>query len=1106
MKKITYILSIILTSALMVAGVVLGYSYLAKNQPDEFEQNYEIVISNEVDVYYGEENKLLPYLVSNNGSVEQSRFDYVSSSDSIEISVDGDITILDIPENNVFVTISERNTGATKKVKLNIIQELQKVLGIIAPDGNLVTGTQELQFGNTYPITIITEPKNVSIEDYCTIKTTDANNVEHHVFDINYEGGKALLTVVGLGEGSFSMEIINKFGQNIYQTSFGFNISAEDKLLGDKILESSGKTLLSDSDMAEIKTVYVDETISSLETLKLLPNLETVIVESNSLIQFDNLSDSYSYRVPETLFYDYCADDIWAEYTHVLYPYEGDNEGTYVVYHSDKAEEIKYEKISDHYSLARYYFVGYKNTAWETSDGDRIIEADLADIENNGIHLYAVWEPIKYNISYHVREFEGQITDSVDEWNYETNQELRTEKDFGIEIARTGYKFAGWTDNSGVGIYSTNIKYLLGESVTQLTDEDGKTIHLYDLWKPIEYTVVFETVEDMTEIPELKVQYNKAYTLPSASKIGHRFIKWQLSDLTYLNSGVNNKILTVIDGAEIILTPIFEENNYTVKFDLDGGVAPNDPEMVQNKVVTLSYNQYYNLPLLVKQGYTSYYWLCQETGKTYSSEESFYRAVTSETQVTFKAIWTAATYTINYDCYGGQIEGQSSKSVQRAWDDNKTLEIPTREGYTFKGWIDSEHDIYYDINKYNEWPSNLISSTEENGSIFNLKADWSRNSYKLTVTKGAGTYLTVKVDGSAISEGEHDIPYNSNIDVNYGTNEGYSNATCTFAGGRMPAEALTISTNATINRHKVTISIGSGSSMTVEIGGVSYSSSQTVENVAFGTSLKVTSCTANSGYESQGYSCEYSSMPDKDITISSWATKSPDPCLIEGTLITMADGSLCPIEKVKVGDLIMVWDFETGANAIRPVILAQSHIQVNAKSIKLIFSDFTEIEIAYQHAFFNLDTLSFVYFNETNATNYIGDHFKKLVKNQDGSYGYESVILLDVEIEEKIASWYNIATAGTWNHYANEFLSGPANTQAYITIFEIDSTLKYNEANKQENIKKYGLFTYEEWSEYVTYEEFVAFNGQYFKILIDSGRMSQEELLILIYDYKYRWS
>lgn len=1098
MKKITYILSIILTSVVMVAGVIFGYSYLTNNQPNEEEANYEIVISNEVDVYYGEENKLLPYLVSNDGSVEQSRFDYVSSSDLIQISVDGDITILNVPEEDVFITISERNTGATKKIKLNVIQELQKVLGIIAPDGNLITGTQELQFGNTYPITIITEPRNISIEDYCTIKTTDANDVEHHVFDISYEGEKAFLTVVGLGTGNFSMVINNKFDESIYQTAFAFNITAEDKVLGEKILESTGKTLLSDSDMAKITTVYVDETISSLETLQLLPNLETVVVNANSLVKFANLSDSYSYRVPEDLFYDYCSDFDWGQLTHVLFPYEGENQGIYVIYHSNKADSIKYEKITSNFSLTQYYCVGYKNTAWETMDGHRITQEEIDCVEINGVHLYAIWEPITYNISYHVRDYEDQITNSIDEWNYDTYQELRTEKDFGIEVTRVGYKFVGWTDNSGATIYSTNVKYPIGEEVTQLTEEDGKTIHLYDLWKPIEYTLVFEKVEGMTEIPDLKVQYSKAYTLPIASKIGHKFIKWQLADLSYLESGVNNKILTAVDGSEIILTPIFEENNYTVKFDLDGGVAPNDPEMVQDKVVSLSYNQYYNLPLLTKQGYTTYYWLCIETGKTYSSEESFYRAVDSETQITFKAIWSAATYTINYDFNGGQIDGLTSDTVQRSWNDQETLKVPSREGYTFKGWIDDENDIYYDINEQSEWPLNLISSKDENGAIFNLKADWSRNNYKLTVSKGVGTYLTVKVDGTVVSEGEHDVPYNSNIDVSYGANEGYSNATCTFTGGRMPAESLAITSSATINTHTVSISIGTGSYMTVKIGEVSYSSSQKVEYVAYGTTISITSYGANSGYESPWYTCDYTSMPDKDITISSGASKEPS-CLAKGTPILSENGNYINIEDLDVGDTIIVFDHETGS-FVKSKIAYTYYAYGKVTVVTLNFSNGTTLKVLNTgHGLYDATLKQYVLISETNVSEVLGHTFIS-VSSDTTSMTY--VTLDSYCISEELVERYDIVSENQLTHIANGFLACSDTLVGICNIFAFDDNHQIDLEAMQLDIEKYGLYTYEEWSQYVTEDEFIKFRGCFFKIAIEKGLLTEEELFKLINDIR----
>lgn len=44
----------------------------------------------------------------------------------------------------------------------------------------------------------------------------------------------------------------------------------------------------------------------------------------------------------------------------------------------------------------------------------------------------------------------------------------------------------------------------------------------------------------------------------------------------------------------------------------------------------------------------------------------------------------------------------------------------------------------------------------------------------------------------------------------------------------------------------------------------------------------------------------------------------------------------------------------------------------------------------------------------------------------------------------------------------------------------------------------YGLYTYEDWKDYVSYDEFVALNGQYLKIVIGKGYLSYEDVLNLI--------
>jgi hypothetical protein len=67
-----------------------------------------------------------------------------------------------------------------------------------------------------------------------------------------------------------------------------------------------------------------------------------------------------------------------------------------------------------------------------------------------------------------------------------------------------------------------------------------------------------------------------------------------------------------------------------------------------------------------------------------------------------------------------------------------------------------------------------------------------------------------------------------------------------------------------------------------------------------------------------------------------------------------------------------------------------------------------------------------------------------------------------------------------------------------LTYFEVGDNLKYDAEKMQADIDRFGLFTYEEWAEYVSYEEFVALNGQYFKILIGKGILTMEDIYSLI--------
>ena len=58
--------------------------------------------------------------------------------------------------------------------------------------------------------------------------------------------------------------------------------------------------------------------------------------------------------------------------------------------------------------------------------------------------------------------------------------------------------------------------------------------------------------------------------------------------------------------------------------------------------------------------------------------------------------------------------------------------------------------------------------------------------------------------------------------------------------------------------------------------------------------------------------------------------------------------------------------------------------------------------------------------------------------------------------------------------------------------------MQYDVNSKQEDIELYGLAAYDEWSDYITYDEFVAFNGQYVNVAMGKGMITRDEIVEII--------
>lgn len=232
-----------------------------------------------------------------------------------------------------------------------------------------------------------------------------------------------------------------------------------------------------------------------------------------------------------------------------------------------------------------------------------------------------------------------------------------------------------------------------------------------------------------------------------------------------------------------------------------------------------------------------------------------------------------------------------------------------------------------------------------------------------------------------------------------------------------------------------------------------------------------------------------------DAEYSLLAYMEDSTCLIEGTLITMGDGTQKKIEDIKTGDYVKVFNHETGTidTSFIVVNVHENTEQVKTTIMNLMFDNGQRTRISFEHGFFDIDLNEYVYINMDNYLSMIGHRFYML----DGSI----ITLTDVYITEEYVKVFSPVTYKHLNIFSDNLLSVGGDLRGLFNIFELDDEMKIDIDKMNADIEKYGLYTYEEWSEYLTYEQFVAFNVKYLKVSIGKGLVTKEEIMRYIYSY-----
>jgi len=228
---------------------------------------------------------------------------------------------------------------------------------------------------------------------------------------------------------------------------------------------------------------------------------------------------------------------------------------------------------------------------------------------------------------------------------------------------------------------------------------------------------------------------------------------------------------------------------------------------------------------------------------------------------------------------------------------------------------------------------------------------------------------------------------------------------------------------------------------------------------------------------------------------------SSSSCVTPDTLVTLADGTQKRIDQVTASDMLLVWDFYKGEYASVPSAIIFNHGYGNNKVIELNFSDGTVVKAINLHQFFDAELNRFVTIDEETVAQYVGHEFIK----QNGE-SYEAVTLTDYEVRDEYIQAYGIITALHYNVLVEGMFSTDFMNEDYdlFNYFAFGQDMKFDAEQMQADIEKYGLYTYEDFADYLTYEQFVAFNVPYFKIAVGKGVYTYEGILDLIDEYLNR--
>lgn len=250
----------------------------------------------------------------------------------------------------------------------------------------------------------------------------------------------------------------------------------------------------------------------------------------------------------------------------------------------------------------------------------------------------------------------------------------------------------------------------------------------------------------------------------------------------------------------------------------------------------------------------------------------------------------------------------------------------------------------------------------------------------------------------------------------------------------------------------------SNSGTTVQMGGTYTGTISPNNNYSTPGSITVTmngvTLTSGTDYTYRSGSITINSVSG-DIVIT--ASCPYDWCLIEGTLVSLADGTKVPIEEVNYDMLLKVWNYETGSvGAEYPAWIEKEAVTTHYQLTK--FDDGTELKTAGWHGVFDVDKNEFVSVDSAGFD--VGTRIYKVNENDE----LEIITVTSIEYVEEEANYYHVVSSQYYNIIANDIIT--TDGAVYLSnLYGFDENIKWPTLRDEIMSDPNNLYTYEDFED-----------------------------------------